>query len=56
VDAPTRDARLAPRSPRTIWLALAAAVMLAAVGAAVYIIDAPDVASRSRSGVVKTVP
>jgi hypothetical protein len=40
--------------PHTIWFAVAAVAVLAAVGAAVYIMDAPD-ADVPPSGVVRTV-
>jgi hypothetical protein len=49
------DAPLAPPKPRTMWLALATLVLLAAVGAAVYVIDAPDADVPPTSGVARTV-
>jgi hypothetical protein len=48
-------APLAPPKPRTMWLALAALALLVAVGAAVYVIDAPDGDVPATSGVVRTV-
>jgi len=53
--APITNAAGPSPKPHRIWFAIAAVVFLAAVGAAVYIMDAPDATMPPPSGVVRTV-